>query len=157
MYAMLSAQPARPGEPIATHEVRGGGRLRLHVREWGNPEGPPIVFVHGWSQCQLCWSRQVSGPLAKDFRMITFDLRGHGMSDRPLDAEHYTDARLWADDVDAVIGRLELDRPVLVGWSYGGFVATDYLRAYGEDRIAGLALVGAAVMRTPGLDHIGPG
>jgi pimeloyl-ACP methyl ester carboxylesterase len=157
MHAMLSVRAAPPDEPIATHEVCGGGGLRLHVREWGNAQGPPIVFVHGWSQCQLCWSRQVSGPLAKDFRMITFDLRGHGMSDRPLDAEHYVDGRLWADDVDAVIGQMGLDRPVLVAWSYGGFVVTDYLRAYGQDGIAGLELVGGAVMRTPGFDHIGPG
>jgi non-heme chloroperoxidase len=157
MQAMLSVKAAQPDEPIATHQVRGGGGLRLDVREWGNAQGAPIVFIHGWSQCQLCWSRQVSGPLAKDFRMITFDLRGHGMSDRPLDAEQYIDSRLWADDVDAVIGQLGLDRPVLVAWSYGGFVVTDYVRAYGEDNIAGLELVGAAVMRTAGFDHIGPG
>src|SRR4051794_2672410 len=149
MERTLSVDPTLEGEPMATRDVRGGGGLRLHVREWGNPQGPPIVFVHGWSQCQLCWSRQVSGPLAKDFRMITFDLRGHGMSDRPLDGEHYVDGRLWADDVDAVIGQMGLDRPVLVAWSYGGFVVTDYLRAYGQDGIAGLKLVGGAVMRTP--------
>ena len=120
-------------EPIATHDVRGGGGLRLHVREWGNPQGPPIVFVHGWSQSQLCWSRQIAGPLAEDFRLVTFDLRGHGMSEKPLDAGQYVDARLWADDLDAVIEQLELDRPTLVAWSYGGFVVTDYVRAYGED------------------------
>jgi len=73
-------------EPIATHDVRGGGGLRLHVREWGDPQGPPIVFVHGWSQSQMCWSRQVAGPLGEDFRLVTFDLRGHGMSEQPLDA-----------------------------------------------------------------------
>jgi pimeloyl-ACP methyl ester carboxylesterase len=46
---------------------------------------------------------------------------------------------------------------VLVAWSYGGFVVTDYLRAYGDQGIAGLDLVGAAVLRTAGFDHIGPG
>ena len=107
--------------------------LRLHVREWGDPEGPPIVFVHGWSQSQLCWSRQIAGPLADDFRLVTFDLRGHGMSEQPLDAGAYVDARLWADDLNAVIEQLGLERPVLVAWSYGGYVVTDYLAAYGED------------------------
>ena len=144
-------------EPIATHEVHGGDGLRLHVREWGNPQGPPIVFVHGWSQSQLCWSRQTAGPLAEDFRLVTFDLRGHGMSGQPLDAAHYVDARLWADDLNAVIEQLELDRPTLVAWSYGGFVVTDYLAAYGEGAIAGVDLVGAAVLRTPSFEHIGPG
>jgi non-heme chloroperoxidase len=32
------------------HDVRGGGGLRLHVREWGRPDGPPILFIHGWSR-----------------------------------------------------------------------------------------------------------
>lgn len=151
------AHATRPVEPPATHEVRGGGGLRLHAQEWGAPEGPALVFVHGWSQCQLCWSRQVAGPLAQDFRIVTFDLRGHGMSDKPPEAEHYLDARLWADDVEAVIDQLGLDRPVLVAWSYGGFVVTDYVRVHGEGRIAALNLVGGSVLRTPGFDHIGPG
>jgi non-heme chloroperoxidase len=144
-------------EPIATHDVRGGGGLRLHVQEWGDPNGPPILFVHGWSQSQLCWSRQTAGLLAQDFRLVTFDLRGHGMSEKPLDVEPYVDARHWADDLNAVIGQLELDRPVLVGWSYGGYVVTDYVAAYGDAAIAGIELVGAAVLRTPGFEHIGPG
>ena len=144
-------------EPIATHDVRGGGGLRLHVQEWGDPNGPPILFVHGWSQSQLCWSRQTAGLLARDFRLVTFDLRGHGMSEKPLDVEPYVDARHWADDLNAVIGQLELDRPVLVGWSYGGYVVTDYLAAYGEAAIAGIDLVGGAVLRTPSFEHIGPG
>jgi pimeloyl-ACP methyl ester carboxylesterase len=156
MEHTLSVEPTQD-KPVAAREVCGGGGLRLHVREWGDPQGPPIVFVHGWSQSQLCWSRQTAGTLAKDFRIVTFDLRGHGMSGTPLEAEHYVDARLWADDLNAVIEDLELDRPVVVAWSYGGFVVTDYLRAYGEDAIAAVDLVGGAVMLTPTFDHIGPG
>jgi pimeloyl-ACP methyl ester carboxylesterase len=157
MQRTLSVGPTQAQEPLAAHDVRGGGGLRLHVREWGDPRGRPILFLHGWSQSQGCWSRQVAGPLAEEFRLVTVDLRGHGMSDKPLDAEHYVDARRWAEDVDAVIEQLELDRPVLVAWSYGGFVATDYLRAYGERAIAGVNLVGGAVLLTPAFDHIGPG
>ena len=157
MQRTLDADATQPGEPLATHEVRGGGGLRLHVREWGFAQGPPIVFVHGWSQSQLCWSRQIAGPLAADFRLITFDLRGHGMSEQPRDAAAYLDSQLWADDLHAVIQQLRLERPVLVAWSYGGFVVTDYLRAYGEDGIAAIDLVGAAVLRTTAFDHVGPG
>jgi pimeloyl-ACP methyl ester carboxylesterase len=157
MERTLSVDPTVESEPTATRDVRGGGGLRLHVREWGDPQGPPIVFVHGWSQSQLCWSRQTAGTLADDFRIVTFDLRGHGMSEKPPEAEHYVDARLWAEDLNAVIEVLELDRPVLVAWSYGGYVVTDYLRAYGEDAIAAVDLVGGAVLRTPTFDHIGPG
>jgi pimeloyl-ACP methyl ester carboxylesterase len=49
---------------------------------------------------------------------------------------------LWADDVNAVIRTLDLERPVLCGWSYGPLVILDYLRHYGEDAIAGADFVG---------------
>lgn len=144
--------------PIATHRVAGGGGLGLHVREWGSRRAPPMLLVHGWSQSQACWSRQVAGPLARDFHLVTFDSRGHGMSDRPDGAEHYTDPRLWADDVAAIIDSLRLERPVLVAWSYGGFVVTDYLRVHGDGAVGAVNLVGAAVMLAPPrYDHIGPG
>jgi non-heme chloroperoxidase len=154
----LNHNLSRDGAPIATYDVEGGGGLTLHVREWGNPEGPPILFVHGWSQSQLCWARQVAGPLAEQFHIVTFDLRGHGMSEKPRAADCYLDAQLWADDLAAVIGRTGRDRVVLVAWSYGGFIVSDYLRAYGDQSIAGLNLVGSAVMlKPPTFDHIGPG
>ena len=72
------------------HEVYGGGGLRLHVREWGRPDGQPIVLIHGWSQNHLCWAHQYDSALADEFRLVAYDLRGHGMSDAPLDAAHYT-------------------------------------------------------------------
>ena len=67
------------------------------------------------------------------------------MSEAPLGPENYTDGKLWADDLAAIIGQLHLERPVLVGWSYGAFVICDYVRAYGHDRIAAVNLVEGAV------------
>jgi non-heme chloroperoxidase len=130
---------------MKVHEVRGGGGLRLHVREWGREDGPPILFIHGWSMSHLCWAKQYESALAGEFRLVAYDLRGHGMSEAPLEPEHYTDGQLWADDVAAIIGQLGLERPVLVGWSYGGFIICDYVRAYGQDRIAAIDFVAAAV------------
>jgi non-heme chloroperoxidase len=127
------------------HTVRGGGGLRLHVREWGRADGPPILFIHGLSQSHLCWAKQYQSALAEEFRLVAYDLRGHGMSEAPLEPEHYTNARLWADDVAAIIDQLRLDRPVLVGWSYGGFIICDYLRAHGQDRIAAIDFAGAVI------------
>ena len=127
------------------HEVRGGGGLRLHVREWGRPDGQPIVLIHGWSQNHLCWAHQYDSALADEFRLVAYDLRGHGMSDAPLDAAHYTDAALWADDLAAVIEALDLQRTVLVGWSYGGFVICDYLRRHGQGHVAAINLVEGCV------------
>jgi pimeloyl-ACP methyl ester carboxylesterase len=115
------------------------------VREWGDPGGPPIVFIHGWSQNHLCWAGQYESALAADFRLVAYDLRGHGMSEAPTEPEHYTDAALWADDVAAIVEQLRLDRPVLVGWSYGGFVICDYVRRHGQGAIAAIDLVEGAV------------
>jgi non-heme chloroperoxidase len=126
---------------MRAHSVRGGGGLMLHVREWGNAGGPPILFIHGWSQNHLCWARQYESALADEFRLVAYDLRGHGMSEAPLEPEHYVDGRLWADDVAAIVGELGLDGAVLVGWSYGSFVICDYVRAHGQGRIAAINLV----------------
>ena len=89
--------------PIATYDVRGGGGVTLHSREWGDRTGPSILFVHGWSQSQLCWSRQTASDLASTFRIVTFDIRGHGMSEKPPEPEQYTDPQVWADDLAAII------------------------------------------------------
>ena len=162
MAATVQDEQKRTGR-MKVHAVRGGGGLRLHVREWGKADGPPILFIHGWSQNHLCWARQYDSALAGEFRLVPYDLRGHGMSEAPLEREHYTEEKAWADDVAAIIEELRLDRPVLVGWSYGAFVICDYVRAYGQDRIAainfveGTAKLGEAAFGTligPGfLDH----
>ena len=138
------------------HTVLGGDGLALHVREWGPPDGPPVLFIHGWSGNQMCWRHQVDSALVEEFRVVALDLRGHGMSDRPLDAGRYQDARLWAADIAAVIEQLNLDRPTLVGWSYGGFIICDYLRAYGESAVSAINFVGAAVNLNERFDDIGP-
>ncbi|MGR8919197.1 MAG: alpha/beta fold hydrolase [Gammaproteobacteria bacterium] len=127
------------------HTVIGGGGLRLNVVEWGSLAGPPILLIHGWSQSHLAWLAQAGSELADEFRLVAMDLRGHGLSEAPTDEAAYTDGRLWADDVAAVISALAMDRPVLVGWSYGGLVIVDYLRHHGDAGIAGVNFVGASV------------
>ena len=144
MTAVASDQRNRAGR-MKVHAVRGGGGLRLHVREWGKPHGPAILFIHGWSQNHLCWAKQYESALADEFRLVAYDLRGHGMSEAPLEPEHYTAGELWAGDVAAIIDELGLDRPVLVGWSYGAFVISDYVRTHGQDRVAAIEFVEGVV------------
>jgi non-heme chloroperoxidase len=144
MTAIARDDQIRTGR-MKTHTIRGGGGLRLHVREWGPADGPPILFLHAFSQNHLCWAKQYQSALADEFRLVACDLRGHGMSEGPVEPEHYAYGELWADDVAAIIDELGLDRPVLVGWSYGAFVIGDYVRAYGQGRIAGIDFVGGAV------------
>jgi non-heme chloroperoxidase len=125
---------------MKSHRITAGGSTTLHVVETGNPQGRPILFIHGFSQCWIAWSRQLNSDLANDHRLIAMDLRGHGLSDKPLDG--YSESRIWADDLNAVIETLGLDRPILSGWSYGPLVILDYVRHYGEDAIGGVHFVG---------------
>jgi non-heme chloroperoxidase len=121
------------------HDIIGGGGTCLHVIETGKPNGQPIVFLHGFSQCSLSWSRQLDSDLAHGHRLVAMDLRGHGSSDKPRDG--YAESGLWADDVAATIKELGLEQPILCGWSYGPLVILDYIRHHGEDAIGGIHFV----------------
>lgn len=125
---------------MKSHRVTGGGGVQLHVVETGNPSGRAILLIHGVSGCHLTWIRQLDSDLAHEFRLVAMDMRGHGLSERPADG--YGQSKLWADDVQAVIESLALDRPILCGWSYGPLVILDYIRRYGSDRIGGINMVG---------------
>jgi non-heme chloroperoxidase len=140
-------RPLRDREPesfITPLSVAVPDGLTLFAQSAGNPDGAGIVFIHGFSQCHLAWRRQMTDPaLAAEFRMVAYDLRGHGLSDKPAERERYRDDRAWADDLAAVIAAAGLQRPVLVAWSYAGRIVSDYVRAHGQDRIAGINYVGA--------------
>jgi pimeloyl-ACP methyl ester carboxylesterase len=125
---------------MKSHIIAGGGNVALHVVENGSSAHRPILFIHGFSQCSLAWSRQLDSQLAAERHLVAMDVRGHGLSGKPRDA--YADSKLWADDVNAVIQGLELDHPILSGWSYGPLVILDYIRHYGEDEIGGIQFVG---------------
>ena len=125
---------------MKSHMITGGGGIQLHLVETGNARGPSIVFIHGFSQCSLAWCRQLNYELADNYRLVAIDMRGHGLSQKPR--EGYSDSRLWADDVRAVIKTLNLDHPILCGWSYGPLLILDYIRHYGEDDIRGVNFVG---------------
>lgn len=124
--------------------VTGEGGVRLAARLGGTEGAPAILFVHGWSQHSLCWRGQFAGALADRFRLAAIDLRGHGASERPPPPKAYADGRIWAADIAAAIDQLGLGRPVVVGWSMGGWVLQDYLRHHGDAGIAGLVLVGSS-------------
>ena len=75
----------------------------LAVQEQGNPRGVPIVFIHGLLGSRLNWDAQLTSADLSRFRLITYDLRGHGLSGKPSDAAAYREGRRWADDLAAVI------------------------------------------------------
>lgn len=137
------------------HRVLGSGGVGLHLREWGPDHGQPILFIHGWSASYLSWRAQFDSALRERYRIVCLDLRGHGFSDKPLDPEMYQNGAHWADDIAAVMIALGLRRPVLVGWSYGGYVIGDYLARHGTRNVGAVNFVGAAVISSNPPAHVG--
>jgi non-heme chloroperoxidase len=143
--ALVAADPNGAPDPVDewSETITGAGGVELTVYEVGNRNGPPIVLIHPFTQNFLTWDRQVTGPLADEFHLVGYDLRGHGTSAKPLDLESYTDSDGWADDLAAVIQAKELDRPVLVGSSYAGYIMADFVRRHGQEAVGGLVFVSA--------------
>jgi pimeloyl-ACP methyl ester carboxylesterase len=123
--------------------------VAISVREWGNAEGWPILFVHGLAQSHLAFLPQLASPLADRYRLVAYDLRGHGESAKPFDPSFYRESHRWADEVEAVIDGAALVEPVLVGWSLGGRVLRQYLIHYGDARIGGLNFVACRPFEDP--------
>jgi non-heme chloroperoxidase len=110
--------------------------VQLHVVEAGLLDGPPMVFVHGLASSWKAWDGVMAEPeLTSRYRLIAFDLRGHGDSDSALIPEQLTadgplaSARLWSLDLDAILAGLR--SPVLVGWSFGSGVIQSWLYTHG--------------------------
>ncbi|MCK9587918.1 MAG: alpha/beta hydrolase [Terrimicrobiaceae bacterium] len=119
--------------------------LNISAQEYGNPQGPEIVLIHGLGQSHLSWKKQVESPLAKDFRILTYDLRGHADSDKPSDKSYYEEGKRWGDELKAVIDAAGFKKPTLVGWSLGGVIIANYLHTYGDKDLSGVVLVDAVV------------
>lgn len=149
-FAAVSASIlfASASEAIAgagSYTVTSSDGVKLAVQESGNPDGPPIVFVHGLLGSRIDWDAQVQSPALRRYRLITYDLRGHGLSGKPADAAFYHDGRRWGDDLAAVIQGAHAKKPIVVGWSLGGVVISNYLAAYGDHDIAGAVYVDGVV------------
>lgn len=134
---------------MQTYRVKSHDGTALHVVEAYNRNGIPILFIHGFCQSHLAWRKQFHSDLLHDFRLVSYDLRGHGFSDKPRNMYDSTD--VWADDVRSIIQVLQLDHPVLCGWSYGTRIIGDYLQKYGEEEIRGFHFVASV----PGKDVVG--
>lgn len=98
--------------------------------------GPPVVFAHdAWTDCRQ-WEPQVEA-LADEYRVITYDVRGHGRTGISDESRYSID--LFATDLRTLIDRLDLDSPVICGLSMGGMIAQAYAVRYDELRALVLA------------------
>lgn len=128
---------------MKTHAITGSDGIRLIVDDHGDADAPSLILTHGFAQCAHSWKRQYGSALKERFRLITPDLRGHGRSDKPHTTESYTEGWRWAGDIAAVIEHLELERPILLAWSYSGLAACDFLRFEDQSKLGGLGLISA--------------
>jgi non-heme chloroperoxidase len=111
-------------------------------------KGSPILLIHGFSFGANAFKHQI-GDIAARHRLIALDLRGHGLSAKPWAAEAYTDRAIWAADIAAVLKSLNVERPLIIGWSFGGYVALNYLRQCGSGCARGLVLTGSVAGLVP--------
>jgi pimeloyl-ACP methyl ester carboxylesterase len=98
----------------------------LAYEEYGKGD-TVVLFIHGNSSCQKVFKRQMTSEFYEQYRMITFDLPGHGESENsPTPHQTYT-LPGFADATQELIEALQLQRPVVVGWSLGGHIAIELL------------------------------
>jgi non-heme chloroperoxidase len=154
LLVALSTSAMAQDKAFKPVSVKTPDGLTISAQDWGNRNGPEIVFIHGFSQSHLSWIKQVTSDLAKEFHMVTYDLRGHGNSDKPFEPERYRDSKAWADELQAVMDATGLKRPVVAGWSYGGRIMADYLKIHGTAKLAGLNYVDAGQKSDP--SFVGP-
>ena len=118
-------------------ETPDGARLRYCERG----EGPEtVVLVHGWKGSHRMWDPAMIR-LAEEFRVIAFDNRGMGESDKPTGRYDFD---LLADDLGTVLEQLNARDVTLVGWSMGCSISLQYL-ARGGDRAARLVLINGPI------------
>ena len=118
------------------------------------PTGGRSCFIHGLLGSRLNWQKQVSSPELQQYRIITYDLRGHGLSSKPVAAAYYQDGARWGRELKTVIAAAHLRHPVLVGWSMGGVVLTNYLHLYGDKDVAGIVYADAVIVPKAGFAGI---
>ena len=129
---------------LIKHRVEGkyfdSNGVRIHYNVEG--EGEPVVLIHGFAvNGDINWRLPgITEALKKNFRVITMDLRGHGLSDKPHDATQY--GLEMVKDILRLLERLEIKRAHLVGYSLGGFIVLKLASTLPE-RLISAAVLGA--------------
>ncbi len=115
--------------------------LRFHVQQLGSTGDKTVIFLHGLVMDNMSsWYYTVANAVARNERVVLYDLRGHGLSERPRSGYTVEDS---VEDLRCLLDALEIDQPVyLAGNSYGGLVSLAFTRKFPE-RVAGLILVEA--------------
>lgn len=103
-------------------------------------EGRPLVLIHGWPLSGESFARNIPVIADAGYRVITYDRRGFGASDKPTDGYDYD---TLADDLKSLLDELDLEGAVLLGFSMGGGEVARYFGRHGSARVAGAIFSGA--------------
>ena len=129
----------RPSSP--TDRAVAGDGVRLHARDWGG-SGPVVLLLHGLASNARIWDGVAPRLVGAGLRVAALDLRGHGASDQPGSGYDFASV---GRDLAAALDGLGLERPVLVGHSWGANVALQFA-ADRPGTVAGLVLADGAVL-----------
>lgn len=114
--------------------------LSVHVRDEGKPDGRALVLIHGSNASLHTWEPWVKR-LGNDYRIISLDLPGHGLTGAHPGGVY--DTKTYVAVVDQVLGKLKVNRAVIGGNSMGGGVTWNYALAH-PDKVEGVLLVDAS-------------
>lgn len=114
--------------------------LKIHVRDEGLRHGDVLILIHGGNGSLHVWERMVED-LSHDFRVVSLDLPGHGLTGANQTDDYSPDA--MADAIETVMNELAIDKAVWIGNSFGGWVAWRGALSRPE-RVSGLVLVDAS-------------
>ena len=115
-----------------------GTPIEIHYEDHGT--GKPVVLIHGWPLSGKSWEKQVPALVEAGYRAIAYDRRGFGSSSQPVDGYDYD---TFANDLKALLDKLELEEVTLVGFSMGGGEVARYIGTYGENRVSKAVLAAA--------------
>ncbi len=113
--------------------------VRLHIDDSGGT-GRPVVLIHGWPLSAQAWEPQVSVLEAAGYRVVAYDRRGFGRSDKPESSYSYD---VLADDLERVMDQCGLQDVTLVGFSMGGGEVARYIARHGESRLHSVVFAAA--------------
>ena len=113
--------------------------ITLHYEDTGG-SGRPVVLIHGWPLSGASWAEQVPALTEAGYRVVTYDRRGFGDSDKPESGYDYD---TFAADLAGLLDGLDLTDVSLVGFSMGGGEIARYVGRHGEDRLHSVAFAGA--------------
>jgi len=138
-----------PAYRVTFPQLRSG--IRIRAVERGDSASPPVVLIPGWGCSVYTFNRNMPALADAGFRVIAVDLKGHGLSDKPLASDEYTIESL-VEHLRDILDALELDRPALVGHSLGGSLIYHFASRYPErarclGMLSPVGLKGVALMR----------